>query len=169
MQKDVSLGERLRFRRNALNLTQPELAQRAGLSERSVSDYERGLSLPSVEQLKKLAYALSVRSGYLLGEETIIEADQLRDVPRTDVVGYSSLESEALIKILGDLTSKLRKFAAHERKHVLGNMRAIIDVLEEREMQNSPPKTRRVSSAPISDAGRLLKKASESSGSDPLK
>jgi transcriptional regulator with XRE-family HTH domain len=143
MQEDVdlktSLKERLVFRRNGLNLTQASLAECSGLSERSISDYERGLSLPSLEQLIKLAEALDVRPGYLLGEETILEAALLHDRPqRQDVGGYSSLETSALEKILADLSGKLPRFSRDERKHVLGNLRSVLDVLEERELTSQP-------------------------------
>jgi len=43
MLAEGSVGSRLRLRRAALGLTQAELAERAGISERAVSDIERGL------------------------------------------------------------------------------------------------------------------------------
>jgi transcriptional regulator with XRE-family HTH domain len=39
---DVSFGELLRDHRRAAGLTQEELAERAGLSARSISELERG-------------------------------------------------------------------------------------------------------------------------------
>jgi len=83
--EQIRFKERLLLRRNRLNLTQPALAELSGISSRSISDYERGLSLPSFEQIQKLAAALGVTMGWLIGEnETIPAAMALPDAPATD-------------------------------------------------------------------------------------
>ena len=150
MQNDVVLKERLVYRRNALNLTQAELASRAGLSERSVSDWERGLSKPSMDKLRKLAQALNVPWAYLLGEESMEEMSVLREKTRTDVAGYSKLETEVLERILSDLSGTLSQFSRFERKKVIGNLRAILDELEERLLQGEPSRTTIAARTPIS-------------------
>jgi transcriptional regulator with XRE-family HTH domain len=56
-----ALGALLRDHRKALGWTQAELAERAGISERSVSDLERGLSRrPHPDTLQRLAEALAL-------------------------------------------------------------------------------------------------------------
>jgi len=73
------------LRRNRLNLTQPELAESSGVSPRSISDYERGLSLPSFEHLQKLSGALGIGIGWLLGEDELPASGMvLHDAPARD-------------------------------------------------------------------------------------
>jgi predicted ATPase/DNA-binding CsgD family transcriptional regulator len=55
-----TFGELLRGRRRATGLTQAELAERAGLSERAISDMERGLKTPHPATLRLLAKALTL-------------------------------------------------------------------------------------------------------------
>ena len=57
----TSFGETLRRMRHAVGLTQAELAERAGLSERGVSDLERGArTRPHRETVDLLADALAL-------------------------------------------------------------------------------------------------------------
>lgn len=51
-------SERLRLRRTRLNLTQPELAEKSGVSMRSIVAYEGGDTTPTLKQAQKLAAAL---------------------------------------------------------------------------------------------------------------
>lgn len=56
-----SFGELLRDHRRAAELTQEELAERAGLSRRTISDLERGLYLrPHLDTVRLLARALAL-------------------------------------------------------------------------------------------------------------
>ncbi|PKG47176.1 hypothetical protein CXF77_17160 [Planococcus sp. MB-3u-09] len=60
------LKNRLIRKRKELNITQTELAKRAGLTAPSISQYESGLRNPSYEAILKLANALSVSADYLI-------------------------------------------------------------------------------------------------------
>lgn len=51
----TGMGKRIRQRRNALGLTQEELAEQLGVSVKHLSETERGLSGLSVENLCKLS------------------------------------------------------------------------------------------------------------------
>jgi transcriptional regulator with XRE-family HTH domain len=68
--KSVSarLGARLRARREALGLSQAELAENADISANYVGVLERGLKLPTLDKLFALAKALGVPASELLGE-----------------------------------------------------------------------------------------------------
>lgn len=91
MQKSVTFSERLKFVRNHAGLTQDDLAARSGVSARSISDYERGLSEPSLEMLSKLSRALKQPIDYLVtGQITELGASStdafvLRDAPSREV------------------------------------------------------------------------------------
>ena len=70
-------SEKLRNARTALNLSQTELAQRVGITERSIYSYEQTGSLPRTPVLKKLAEALNVTVTYLMDED---ETDQQKNI-----------------------------------------------------------------------------------------
>ncbi|MCX7835619.1 MAG: helix-turn-helix domain-containing protein [bacterium] len=56
----VQIGERIKDLRQAAELTQEELAERAGLSKGFISQVERGLSNLSIENLEAILAALNV-------------------------------------------------------------------------------------------------------------
>jgi len=68
----MTIGEKLRAARIAMNLSQIELAEKAGITERSIYNYEQTATYPKSAVLKKLAEALNVSVTYLMDEE---EAD----------------------------------------------------------------------------------------------
>ena len=61
----ATFGELLRARRRSTGLTQAELAERAGLSERAISDMERRLKTPHPTTLRLLAEALALSDAEL--------------------------------------------------------------------------------------------------------
>jgi len=61
--------DRLRKARKAKQLSQTELAERAGLQPSAISHFETGRRAPSFDNLKRLADALSASLDYLLGRE----------------------------------------------------------------------------------------------------
>ena len=80
------LTERVRARRNALGLTQEQLADRASLSTNYIARLEIGLRTPSMATLKSLAKALDVQVADLLAEESgewLDEAQKLAYILRS--------------------------------------------------------------------------------------
>ena len=66
----ASFSERLRKTRRQRRMNQEQLAQAAGITTRSVQNYESGSRMPnSLEITEKLAAALDVTTTYLLGAE----------------------------------------------------------------------------------------------------
>ncbi len=65
----MTFGEKLKTVRLSLNLSQSELSEKAGISERSIYTYEQTGILPRSNNLRKLADALNVSVNYLLDEE----------------------------------------------------------------------------------------------------
>jgi len=70
----MSFGNRIRAARIALNLSQVELAEKVGIYERSVRNYEQAVTYPKPAILKKLADALNVSVKYLTEEDAVDEA-----------------------------------------------------------------------------------------------
>ena len=68
--------DRLKSLRAARKLTQKELAERAGISLRSVQNYELGCRMPvNMGAVQKLAKALDTTAAELLGEEERLAAE----------------------------------------------------------------------------------------------
>jgi transcriptional regulator with XRE-family HTH domain len=70
-------AERLRELRKQKGLSQSELGERVGVHYTHVGRYERGVSRPAADTLKRLADALGVSGDYLL-EGTVEEAARAR-------------------------------------------------------------------------------------------
>ena len=64
-------AKRFRYRlpklRELRDLSQTELAERAGMMPAAVSQFEKGLRMPNFESIIKLADALDISSDYLIG------------------------------------------------------------------------------------------------------
>ncbi len=61
-----STGEKIRDQRRILGMTQQELAEAAGMTNRTVSKYETDMVVPRGMNLKKLCSVLHVSQAYLL-------------------------------------------------------------------------------------------------------
>ncbi len=68
-------SERIRILRKSYNYSQQELAARLGVSKQSVSNWENGNILPSIEMLMKLAGLFSVSTDYILGLDNRLTID----------------------------------------------------------------------------------------------
>ena len=69
----MSLGQRIRKRRQILKLTQKQLAEALGLTSQHISAIEQDKRAPSLTSLAKLAEELGVTVDYLVtGKEGVI-------------------------------------------------------------------------------------------------
>lgn len=82
----MKFGEKLKTVRLALNLSQSELAEKTGISERSLYTYEQTGILPRSNNLRKLAEALNVSVSYLLDEE---ETDPKKNIDQEIFIANS--------------------------------------------------------------------------------
>ena len=73
----MTFGEKLQKARLALNLSQVELGEKVGVTERSIYSYEQTSAFPRKAVLEKLAEALRVSVTYLRDEN---ETDKLKDI-----------------------------------------------------------------------------------------
>ena len=67
--EEKQIGLFIRDRRLALGLTQQQLADKLGITDKAVSKWERGISYPDITLLRRLADALEVSVSELLGGE----------------------------------------------------------------------------------------------------
>jgi transcriptional regulator with XRE-family HTH domain len=61
--------EKLRTARKSAKLNQTQLAQKVGVTQRSLTDYERGKAVPRKNTLRKLAESLNVTVEYLIRDD----------------------------------------------------------------------------------------------------
>lgn len=71
------VGDRLRKLREQMGFTQTDLGAKAGIAAASVSHFETGQRLPSLESLMKLADALGVSVDTLLGRAPTAPASEM--------------------------------------------------------------------------------------------
>jgi SOS-response transcriptional repressor LexA len=84
LEAGASLGQRLRFHRRRLGLTQIQLAGRAGINQGFLSEIERDHRKPSSATIDLLASALELPAAVLIGDGRDHDAPQplvSRDVP----------------------------------------------------------------------------------------
>lgn len=79
----MTFGEKVKNARMVLNLSQAELSDITGISERSLYTYEQLNTLPRKNNVKKLAEALHVSVNYLLDDE---ETDSTKYMDREEFV-----------------------------------------------------------------------------------
>jgi len=62
------LGKKIKLARIELDLNQTQLANKIKAKQKSISRYETGIAMPSIETLLKIAKALKKPAGYFLEE-----------------------------------------------------------------------------------------------------
>ena len=104
--------KRLKTARLLRDLSQSELAQKAGLQAASVSHFETGLRKPSFDNLKRLADALTITTDYLLGRSESMDSSNLEGIKLFR--HYSRLPTEhqemadSFLKMLADKAEQKR-------------------------------------------------------------
>lgn len=91
------LGEKIRQLRLAKGVRQEELGHRLGVSKQSVSNWENGNIMPSIEMLVRLADYFSVSTDFLLGRS---------EEERLDITGLTSRQIAHLRLIVDDLRER---------------------------------------------------------------
>ena len=97
-----SFGEMVRTLRSEKGLTQLELAQRMGVTDKAVSKWERDLSIPDVGSLPKLAEELGVSVDELLQAKTAAQEAAVGDsVTRKKAAALVDLVLKAVALAMG--------------------------------------------------------------------
>ena len=63
-----SVGQRLKAARNALGLTQEQLAEQVDRTKEAISNLERGHNLPTIETLDRICDVLGIPIRYVFGD-----------------------------------------------------------------------------------------------------
>lgn len=89
---NTSLGDRIKYHRKRLGMTQEQLAQRIGVSTQAVSKWENNLSCPDISVLPELAEIFDISVDELLGKDT---ASGTATVKEAEPVDEGEEENEA--------------------------------------------------------------------------
>ena len=81
----VFFGETIRNARKALGLTQRQLSQQLGVSNTSVSNWEKGLSRPDADMIQKLCAALHLQANDFYGTNEAPAETSRRPVSDEDI------------------------------------------------------------------------------------
>lgn len=102
----MSLGERIKERRQTLKITQQDLAQALGMTPQHISAIEQNKWSPSLAVLPKLAEELGVSTDYLLsGKEGII----------TDVIPAIKADKTLPLKVKRALIALVKELREPEK------------------------------------------------------
>jgi len=105
------LGQRIKFFREQIGLTQLQLAEKARISSKAVGRYENGNRVPSVEIAQRIAEALGISVNELLYPDAIKEnPDAIKVKVPVDVF---NLDLEALQAKLDARSDKLEIIIKH--------------------------------------------------------
>ena len=100
--QDVTFGDVIYGLRKERGLTQQQLANKLKITDKAVSKWERGLSLPDVSLIKKIANVLDVDSSYLLSycdtdtDDTVTYVEE-RTVTSNKVDAQESFNNACLV------------------------------------------------------------------------
>lgn len=104
----MSFGERIVSARKKQNLSQSDLALKAGMHPNVLGRYERGNTVPSVEIAAKIAKALDVSLDYL-SEMTDVELDR---VVLNRIKDMASLPEADRIQVFKVIDALIRDYKA---------------------------------------------------------
>ena len=90
----IRIGQYIAGKRKALGLTQKQLAEKLGVSDKSVSKWERGVCLPDVSLYTKLCAALGITT-----EEIIAFGDGQNDIGMLQLAGIGVAMGNALDEV----------------------------------------------------------------------
>ncbi|NDD58357.1 MAG: XRE family transcriptional regulator [Chlamydiae bacterium] len=62
------LGKKIKLARVEADMTQADLAEETGILQKSISRYETGIALPTLETLERIVKTLKKPFGYFLDE-----------------------------------------------------------------------------------------------------
>lgn len=91
------LGPNVRRLRQSRGLSQEELGRRVGASKQSVSNWENGNIMPSIDLLLRLADCFGVSTDYLLGRESR---------STLDATGLTDVQTAHIQQLIDDLQGK---------------------------------------------------------------
>ena len=101
-------GDRLKHRRQELNMTQSDVARAADLTPAAISQFEGKEHKPSFDTLVKLSEVLRVTTDYLIGKKELCLDDLLADPRISEMLEGMQHFSKRKKEILCDIYETLK-------------------------------------------------------------
>lgn len=99
MKKSYAIGNRIRSFREDRKLTQIQLAEKLGVSNSRVSNWEQGINRPDADIIADICIALNVSPSELL--DVKLPTDELNDKERKIITAYrTKTEIQSAVDIL---------------------------------------------------------------------
>jgi transcriptional regulator with XRE-family HTH domain len=102
------LGKNIADRRMALGLTQAQLAEQLGADTVTISRFERGNHLPSLQRLEKIADMLGVPLAELLSQSTNLCTDQSLTI-QAMLSGLSEADRRLILEMVQAFSTRLKE------------------------------------------------------------
>lgn len=99
-----TIGERIGYLRDILNMKQKVLAEQIGVTKATMSKYENNINIPNADILCKIAEALDTSTDFLVGRTSHIKAYQ-----NSNITEYSTEKLLEIVLKLND-DNKIRVF-----------------------------------------------------------
>lgn len=97
----MQFNERIKEQRQKLRYTQKELAEKVNVSPQVISNWERGYTSPSPDDIKKLSTVLQTSTDYLLGKsnnpEITINKNKAENKKDAESIATSNMSRDELI------------------------------------------------------------------------
>jgi transcriptional regulator with XRE-family HTH domain len=107
--KDI--GKNIKEYRISRNLSQEELAEKLGLSKRTISNYESGRSRPNLDMLKKIAEELEVEINEIVYGASAVEKKGKHKIAVMSVSGVVIAAAVAVLIMGGNFANRLLRDA----------------------------------------------------------
>jgi transcriptional regulator with XRE-family HTH domain len=149
-QSERAIGEEIEGICGRLGITRDELADRAGIKRETMRKIANGYQ-PASERMMTLIRNVE-KMAQMFQERPTAANTSTPERPST----FRWMEPATLAKHFRHLTVQLEKAQPHERKHIIGNLREMLDEMEARELRGptKPP----TSSPPRSGAAELTQR-----------
>jgi transcriptional regulator with XRE-family HTH domain len=102
------IATRIKEARKVLNMSQGELAEKAGLTPSAISQFESGDRAPSYESLTKLSTALKVDLNFLSGKDESNESSDIQVLFR-DLKSLTDKDRQFMLQVYQHLKDKKKK------------------------------------------------------------
>ena len=92
----MDIANEISKKRKELNMTQRELADKINVTDKTISRWEKGVSIPDIYSLKKLSVVLDIKFNQLF-DEISVEVDEKEKI---DYVSMSKFKNNYVISML---------------------------------------------------------------------
>lgn len=119
----VFFGEKIRNARKSAGLTQKELARQLGVSNTSISNWEKDLSRPSAELIQKLCVLLHLQPNDFYASQETAQAPAVsgRGTVRDEDIKFALFGGDG--EITDAMFDEVKRFATYLKQREAGNQK----------------------------------------------